>query len=67
MYGSETIYPSPKSAWMFFQTKDNSTLYVDGGGTVAEVMDADIGAKNGVIHIVDKVRADLKRQLLTFP
>ena len=55
MYGAKVIYPrdNGKKLWMYF--KDNDTMYVNGLGVTAEVIERDIGASNGVIHIIDKV------------
>ena len=35
--------------------EDNKTLMVDGLGVAAEVLEADVAATNGVIHVIDKV------------
>ena len=55
MYHARAPYPKGQNnkVWLFF--KNNETLMVDGLGTLAEVSQADIGATNGVIHIIDKV------------
>lgn len=35
--------------------ENNRTLTVDGGGVNATVIQPDIAAKNGIIHIIDRV------------
>ena len=56
MYDARVSYPkkADQRIWLYFKD-DNSTLMVDGRGTAAEVIEADIGATNGVIHVIDKI------------
>ena len=56
MFGAELPFPagSPDHLW-FYYTNNNRTFMLDGQGVTAEVVEPDIGATNGVIHVVDRV------------
>ncbi len=56
MYDAPVSFPPGSSSrlWLYFR-QDNETLMVDGLGAAAEVVQADVGATNGVIHIIDRV------------
>ena len=58
MFGAKVPYPAEEEnkLW-FYQTESDgeTTLMVDGLGVAAEVTEADVGATNGVIHVVNKV------------
>ena len=55
MYDAKVPFPdnTNNKLWLYFH--NNETLMVDGLGVTSEVMEADIGATNGVIHVIDKV------------
>lgn len=55
MYDANVAYPEDSKAKIWFYFKDNGTMVVDGSGVAAEVVEADIGALNGVVHVIDKV------------
>ena len=40
--------------WFYYKT-NNETLTIDGMGVTADVVEPDIGATNGVIHVINKV------------
>jgi len=54
MYGSRVGFPegTDSQVWLW-NTTDN--VFVDGGGVRAEIVDANIRAKNGIIHQIDQV------------
>ncbi len=49
--------PAPRRLWLYFGSgpDDNDTLVVDGLGTAAQVEEPDVGATNGVLHVIDRV------------
>ena len=55
MYSAKVPYPVSSGNQLWLYLKNNETLYVNGLGVPSEVAEADIGATNGVIHIIDKV------------
>ena len=64
MFSADVPFPPASSGdrvrrllWLYFSGREgfNSTLMVDGEGTSARVVEADIGATDGVIHVVDAV------------
>jgi len=56
MFGTNLPYPadSPDHLW-FYYVNNNRTFMLDGQGVTAEVVEPDIGATNGVIHVIDRV------------
>ena len=47
-----------KDRKLYFHVVKNqtrSTILLEGGGTIATILHTDIGATNGVIHIIDRV------------
>lgn len=40
--------------WFYYKT-NNETLTLDGMGVTADVVEPDIGATNGVIHVINRV------------
>jgi len=40
--------------WFYYKT-NNETLTIDGMGVTADVVEPDIGATNGVIHVINRV------------
>ena len=55
MFGTNLPYPagSPDHLW-FYYVNNNRTFMLDGQGVTAEVVEPDIGATNGVIHVIGK-------------
>ena len=56
MFGAKLPFPvgSPDNLW-FYYINNNRTFMLDGQGVTAEVVEPDIGATNGVIHVIDRV------------
>jgi len=56
MFGTNLPFPaeSPDHLW-FYYINNNRTFMLDGQGVTAEVVEPDIGATNGVIHVIDRV------------
>jgi uncharacterized surface protein with fasciclin (FAS1) repeats len=56
MFGAKLTFPpgSEDSLW-FYYTNNNRTFMLDGQGVTAEVVEPDIGATNGVIHVIDRL------------
>jgi len=56
MFGTDLPFPSgsPDHLW-FYYINNNRTFMLDGQGVTAEVVEPDIGATNGVIHVIDRV------------
>lgn len=54
MFGAKLTFPpgSNDHLW-FYYTNNNETFMLDGQGVTAEVVEPDIGATNGVIHVID--------------
>ena len=54
MYDAQLSFPAGTGhrLWLYFS---NETMMVDGLGAAAEVSEADVGATNGVIHVIDRV------------
>ena len=46
---------SSEKVWLW---KHNGNLHIDGGGVDVSVVEANIGATNGVIHSINKVGQD---------
>jgi len=61
MFGMDVTFPENKGDKIWFYNKDEEDtasakkLIIDGNGVAAEVIEQDIGATNGVIHVVNKV------------
>ena len=61
MFGGKVKYPEGRSDRLWFYISDTvgefvkQNLVVDGLGVTATVREPDIGATNGIIHVVDKV------------
>ena len=61
MFGGKVKYPESRSDRLWFYISDTvgefvkQNLVVDGLGVTATVREPDIGATNGIIHVVDKV------------
>ena len=61
MFGAKVKYPVGRSDRLWFYVSDSigefmkNNLVVDGLGVTATVREPDIGATNGIIHVVDKV------------
>ena len=56
MFGAQLPFPSgSKDHLWFYYTNNNRTFMLDGQGVTAEVVEPDIGATNGVIHVIDRV------------
>jgi len=61
MFGMDVTFPENKGDKIWFYNKDEadaaatSKLIIDGNGVAAEVIEQDIGATNGIIHVIDKV------------
>ena len=49
---------------VWFWTRDGE-LHIDGGGVDVKVVEANIGATNGVIHSVNKVRIKRKCSVIS--
>ena len=56
MFGAKLPFPagSQDHLW-FYYTNNNRTFMLDGQGVTAEVVEPDIGATNGVIHVIDRI------------
>ena len=57
MYSLVSSFPedSKEKVWLWTQ---NNNLHIDGGGVDVSVVEANIGATNGVIHSINKVKQD---------
>ena len=57
MYSVVSSFPekSHEKVWLW---KHNGNLHIDGGGVDVSVVEANIGATNGVIHSINKVKQD---------
>ena len=57
MYSVVSSFPedSKEKVWLWTQ---NNNLHIDGGGVDVSVVEANIGATNGVIHSINKVKQD---------
>jgi len=61
MFGGKVKYPEGRSDRLWFYVSDTvgefvkHNLVVDGLGVTATVREPDIGATNGIIHVIDKV------------
>nr|CAI5853122.1 unnamed protein product [Callosobruchus analis] len=55
VYKVRTFNPSKNLYFNVVTVGDNRTLTVDGGGVNATVIQADLAATNGIIHIIDRV------------
>jgi len=54
MYSEKASFPANAKDRIWFWTKDGQ-LRIDGGGVDVEVVEANIGASNGVIHSINRV------------
>ena len=54
MYSERASFPANAKDRIWFWTKDGQ-LRIDGGGVDVEVVEANIGASNGVIHSINRV------------
>ncbi len=56
MFGAKLSFPpgSQDNLW-FYYLNGNRTFMIDGQGVASEVTEPDIGATNGVIHVIDRV------------
>ena len=56
MFGAKLPFPSgSRDHLWFYYTNNNRTFMLDGQGVTAEVVEPDIGATNGVIHVIDRI------------
>ena len=55
MFSVKASYPAGAEDRVWFWTREGQ-LHIDGGGVDVEVVEANIGASNGVIHSIDKVK-----------
>ena len=61
MFGARVKYPEDRNDRLWFYISDaggefmKQHLVVDGLGVTATVREPDIGATNGIIHVIDKV------------
>ena len=67
MFGAKVPYPEGRNDHLWFYlsepeitseelaTNDEGIMTVDGLGVTATVVEPDIGATNGVIHVIDRV------------
>ena len=59
MFGVDVTFPSKSGnkIWFYNQKTEQGAdkLMIDGSGVAAEVVEQDIGATNGVIHVIDNV------------
>ena len=57
MFGAKVSFPegTEDKVWMYYTGDEDNTLMVDGLGVAAEVVDRDVGASNGVIHVINRV------------
>ena len=54
MYSERASFPDSAKDRIWFWTKEGE-LHIDGGGVDVQVVEANIGASNGVIHSINKV------------
>ena len=54
MFSVPALFPEDSEERVWFWNKDGK-LHVDGGGIEAEVVEANVGASNGVIHSINRV------------
>jgi len=54
MFNVPAVYPEGSDDRVWFWNNDGK-LHVDGGGVEADVVEANIGASNGVIHSINRV------------
>lgn len=55
MFSAKVSFPMNTTNQVWIHVEDNVTMYVNGLGASVEVIEPNIGATNGVIHIIDKV------------
>ena len=57
MFGAKVPFPegTEDKVWFYYTGENNETLMVDGLGVAAEVIERDVGASNGVIHVINRV------------
>ena len=54
MFSVSPVFPENSEDKLWLWNKDGK-LHVDGGGVEAEVVEANVGASNGVIHSINRV------------
>ena len=54
MFSVPAIFPANSEERVWLWNKDGK-LHIDGGGVEAEVVEANVGASNGVIHSINRV------------
>ena len=54
MFSVPAVFPDNSEDIVWFWNKDGK-LHIDGGGIEAEVVEANVGASNGVIHSINRV------------
>eukprot|EP00090_Calanus_glacialis_P012795 TRINITY_DN2142_c0_g1_i1.p1 TRINITY_DN2142_c0_g1~~TRINITY_DN2142_c0_g1_i1.p1 ORF type:complete len:616 (-),score=157.05 TRINITY_DN2142_c0_g1_i1:467-2314(-) len=54
MFSVPALFPEDSEERVWFWNKDGK-LHIDGGGIEAEVVEANVGASNGVIHSINRV------------
>lgn len=54
MFSVPAMYPEDSDDRVWFWSQDGK-LHIDGGGIEAEVVEANVGASNGVIHSINRV------------
>ena len=54
MFSVPAVFPEDSEDRVWFWNKDGK-LHIDGGGIEAEVVEANVGASNGVIHSINRV------------
>jgi len=54
MFSVPAVFPEESEERVWFWSQDGK-LHIDGGGIEAEVVEANVGASNGVIHSINKV------------
>jgi len=54
MFSVPAVFPDNSEERVWFWNKDGR-LHIDGGGVEAEVVEANVGASNGVIHSINRV------------
>ena len=57
MFGAKVSFPegAEDKVWFYYSGANNESLMVDGLGVAAEVIERDVGASNGVIHVINRV------------
>ena len=55
MFSVKASFPAGAEDRVWFWSREDQ-LHIDGGGVEVEVVEANIGASNGVIHSIDRVK-----------